>query len=243
MININDLKSVVPTEKIYDDALSPAMRQIGKSLESVAKTSRFLLAPFEFLARQHDRWEHYLGKVANKVKTEDLIEGQPQIVIPTLEGLSLAPENSLLSELFVNLLAISIDKTKQDLAHPAFPSIINQISHDEAVILYCLKKRSYKITQQSDYDAKLNLFTSRWTILDEFPSDKLNFPHHIWLYMNHLHSLNIAGTYQIGNQKIITSPTTKKQTGVYIHSKRQIMDDFGALFVNACVPDEFGDLD
>lgn len=118
------------------------MKQIGKSLESVAKTSRFLLAPFTYLATQHDRWEKRLEKVAEKVKTENLIEGHPQIIIPTIEGLSLTYENSIISELFINLLANSIDNSKQDLAHPAFPNIIKQLSHDEAVILFLLKRKT-----------------------------------------------------------------------------------------------------
>ena len=107
-MKLDDIKSIIPLDKVYEDALSPAMKQIGKSLESVAKTSRFLLAPIDYLAAQHDRWERYLKKVSEKVKDENLIEGHPQIVIPTLEGLSLTYENSLLSELFINLLANSI---------------------------------------------------------------------------------------------------------------------------------------
>lgn len=99
------------------------MQQIGQAFERVAKTSRFLLAPFDFLASQHDRWERYLKKVAAKVNDENLVEGHPQLVIPTLEGLSLTYENTLLSELFVNLLANAIDKTKQDLAHPHFQTL------------------------------------------------------------------------------------------------------------------------
>ncbi|UEG49231.1 hypothetical protein LK994_11375 [Ferruginibacter lapsinanis] len=34
----DDIKSIVPLDKVYEDSLSPAMKQIGKSLESVAKT-------------------------------------------------------------------------------------------------------------------------------------------------------------------------------------------------------------
>ncbi len=237
----DDIKNIVPLDKVYDDALSPAMKQIGKSLESVAKTSRFLLAPFTYLAAQHDRWERYLQKVANKVETENLVEGQPQIVIPTLEGLSLAQENSLLSELFINLLANSIDKTKQDLAHPAFPNIIKQISHDEAVILFLLKKKGYKIKQQSDWVEEKHLFFNKRTIEEEFPLNKLNYPNNIWLYMNHLNSLNLAGTYQVGNQDIISDPTTGRQTGVYINNERRLIE-FGWLFADACVPDNFEDL-
>ena len=234
----DDIKSIIPIDKVYEDTLSPAMKQIGKSLESVAKTSRFLLAPFSYLAAQHDRWERHLEKVSQRVNTENLVEGQPQIVIPTLEGLSLTYENTLLSELFINLLANSIDKTKQDLAHPAFPNIIKQMSHDEAVILFHLKKQSYQIKQQSDWVEEKQLFFNKRTVSDEFPLDKLTFPQHIWLYMNHLNSLNLAGTYQVGKQEIIRDKETGKQTGVYINSEKRLIE-FGWLFVDACVPDDF----
>ncbi len=237
----DDMKNIVPTEKVYDDAISPAMKQIGKALESVAKTSRFLLAPFDYLASQHDRWERHLEKVSKKVKEENLVEGHPQIVIPTLEGLSLAYENTLLAELFINLLANAIDKTKQDLAHPAFPNIIKQISHDEAVILFLLKKQNYKLREQSDWVEEKRAFFNRRTISDEFPVEKLNFPEHLGLYMNRLNSLNLAGTFQIGQQEHIMDPETDNQTGVYINSRREIID-FGVLFVNACVPDQFENL-
>lgn len=233
-----ELKTIIPVDKVYDDALSPAMKQIGKSLESVAKTSRFLLAPFDFLAKQHDRWERYLVKVSEKVEKANLIEGHPQIVIPTLEGLSLAYENTLLSEIFVNLLAISIDKTKQNFAHPAFPNIIKQLSHDEAVILFFLKKRSYKIKQKSDWDEEKYCFINKNTIFEEFPLEKLDFPQNIWLNMSHLNSLNIAGTWQVGQQETIRDEETGKQIGVYINSERRLTD-FGELFVDACIPNEF----
>lgn len=234
----SDIKSIVPLDKVYEDALSPAMKQIGKSLESVAKTSRFLLAPIDYLAAQHDRWERYLKKVSEKVKEENLIEGHPQIVIPTLEGLSLTYENTLLSELFINLLSNSIDKTKQDLAHPAFPNIIRQLSHDEAVILFYLKKRPYKVRQQSDFIEEKNLFINKRTIMEELSLDKLQFPNQIWLHMDHLNSLNLAGTWEMANYEHIYHPETKKQTGVFINNERRLTE-FGKLFVKACVPDDF----
>jgi hypothetical protein len=236
-----EIKSIIPVDKVYEDALSPAMKQIGKSLESVAKTSRFLLAPFEYLSKQHDRWERYLEKVSEKVEKENLIEGHPQLVIPTLEGLSLTYENTLLSELFINLLAISIDRTKQEQAHPAFPNIIKQLSRDEAVILFYLKKKSYKIKQKSDWIEERRIFINKETISEEFPLEKLDFPQNIWLNMNHLNSLNIAGTWQIGQQETIMDEEGKNQIGVFINSERRLTE-FGELFVNACIPNEFIEL-
>lgn len=237
-MKLDDIKSIIPVDKVYEDALSPAMKQIGKSLESVAKTSRFLLAPLDYLASQHNRWERYLEKVSERVKNENLIEGHPQIVIPTLEGLSLTYENTLLSELFINLLANSIDKSKQDLAHPAFPNIIKQLSHDEAIILFYLKKKGYKVRQQSDLNEDGTNFINKVTLEEEFPLDKLLFPENIWLHMNHLNSLNLAGTWQVGNQEYIYHPDTKKQTGVFINSERRL-DEFGELFALSCIPDDF----
>jgi Abortive infection alpha len=236
-----EIKSIIPVDKVYEDALSPAMKQLGKSLESVAKTSRFLLAPFEYLSKQHDRWERYLNKVSEKVDQKNLIEGHPQLVIPTLEGLSLTYENTLLSELFINLLVISIDKTKQEQAHPAFPNIIKQLSRDEAVLLFYLKKKSYKIKQKSDWDDKKRVFINKETIFEEFPLEKLDFPQNIWLNMNHLNSLNIAGTWQVGQQVVIMDEENKKQIGVHINSERRLTE-FGELFVKACIPDEFVEL-
>lgn len=225
------IKSIIPVDKVYDDALSPAMKQIGKVLENIAKTSRFLLAPIDYFAARHDRWERYLQKVADKVKDDDFIEGHPQIVIPTLEGLSLSYENTLLSELFINLLANSIDKTKQDLAHPAFPNIIKQLSHDEAVILFFLKKKPYR------YNLRYRLSREE-TILEEFPLEKLQYPTHMSLYMDHLKSLNIADVITTNHESIFEDD---KQIGVNTCNERRLKD-FGELFAASCVPDIFENL-
>ncbi|MNU18781.1 hypothetical protein D3C71_69880 [compost metagenome] len=233
------IKSIIPVDKIYDDALSPAMKQIGKALENLAKSSRFILAPIDYIAHQHDRWERYLQKVTDKVKNEDLIEGHPQIVIPTLEGLNLNYENTLLTELFINLLANSIDRTKQDLAHPAFPNIIKQLSHDEAVILFLLKKRSYKFNLRSDLNVEGTMVINEVTTLEEFPLDTLQFPEHLPIYMNHLDSLNIAGAF-VNNKEYIYDKNNKP-TGINSYNERRIID-FGELFVTSCVPDNFENL-
>jgi hypothetical protein len=236
-MKVDEIKSIVPVDQVYKDALSPAMKQIGKALESVAKTSRFLMAPFDYLATQHDRWQRYLQKVSEKVDVANLTEGHPQIVIPTLEGLSLTYENSLLSEMFINLLANSIDKTKQDLAHPAFPNLIKQLSHDEAVLMYYLKKKGYLVKQQADYSLGENRYFNSRVVFEEFPIEKLQFPEHIWLYSTRLHFLNLAGTYSINQTEYLTD-NFGNQVGSINTSERRL-DRFGKLFADACIPDNF----
>jgi len=235
---LEEIAKLVPTEQVYRDAAQPALKQIGASLEKVTKAARFLLAPLEYLAAQHDRWERYLERISNNVEKDNMIEGHPQIVVPALEGLSFCQEESLIAEMFVNLLSKAIDKTKLDLAHPAFAKIIQQLSSDEAIILYHLNKKPYRVKEQSDFNHSKHLFFNRRIISEEFPTASLSFPTNLWMYMDHLHSLNVAGTWQVGNQETIIDETTKDQTGVYINSDRRLTP-FGQLFCMACVPDEF----
>lgn len=238
MSGFENLKDIIPAGKLYDDLLSPSMKQIGQSLESVTKTAKFLLAPIEYAAAYRERWERYLQKVADNVKEENLIEGNPCIVVPTLEGMTLVEEDSILSEHFINLLSNSIDKTKQDLAHPAFPNLIKQLSKDEAVILFYLKKKPYSVKQQSDYFPDENMFRNKRTVYEEFPLHQLTFSDKIWFYMNHLNSLGLAGTWEFGEQEIIKDEITGIQTGVFINSRRKLTD-FGELFTKSCTPDSF----
>lgn len=238
VVVINELLKLIPADKAYEDVAQPALRELGKSLEKVIKASRFIIAPLEYLAAQHERWERYLRKVAENVDEDNLIEGHPQIIVPTLEGLCYVQEDTIISEMFVNLLSNAIDKTKQDSAHPAFPKIISQLSPDEAVVLFFLKMGKYKVTQQADYDIKTDEFASTRTIYEEFPLDKLVYPQHIGVYMDHLSSLNLAGTWQIKQQEIIKDKKTKIQTGVYIYAEHRLTE-FGRLFAEACVPKEY----
>ena len=45
-------------------------------------------------------------------------------------------DDNPLTELYLNLLARAIDKERCDEAHPAFVTIIEQMSPDEAMVMY-----------------------------------------------------------------------------------------------------------
>jgi hypothetical protein len=224
----------IPTDQIYKDLLQPAAKQVGNILENTVKVTRFVFAGIDYLATKQDRWQRYLARVSEKVEGADLIEANPQIVGPVLEGLAYCDELSLTTEMFINLLAKSVDKQTQDEAHPAFAKIIQQISHDEAVILYLLKKKSYRVDQK--WDLKGNRIENMRTTFEEFPLDKLIYSEHIWMYMEHLNSLTVAGTWKTQNDEPII--VNGIQTGGIVKSERKLTD-FGKLFAKACVPDEF----
>lgn len=105
-----------------------------------------------------------------------MVEANPQISGKVVEGIKYLEVESLLADLFANLLARAIDKERVSEAHPAFPSIISQLSPDEAVILFELSRSSFKLEQEAKFFQKENLCGPREVIYQEFPLDKLYYP-------------------------------------------------------------------
>ena len=119
------------------------MKQIGGALGDLTKTARLLLAPLSLCGIANDRFQKWCDRMRNEVKEKNMIEPEPNILIPTLSGLAINPDETLLGEMFFNILQSSIDKTKQKFLSPAFPKILEQISKDEAKILTLLKIHQY----------------------------------------------------------------------------------------------------
>jgi|TARA_B110000971_G_scaffold115823_1_gene118708 hypothetical protein len=51
---------------------------------------------------------------------------------PTLQGLAFTHKEINLKEVFLNLLATSMDNRKANVAHPAFVEIVKQLNSEEA---------------------------------------------------------------------------------------------------------------
>ncbi|OWY27325.1 DUF4393 domain-containing protein [Herbaspirillum robiniae] len=224
----------IPVEKVYDHLLGPAFREIGDAAKNGVKAARFLLAPIDYLAAQHDRWQRLLKRISEKVPEENLIEAHPQIAGTAIEGMRYLEDDNILTEMFINLLARSIDKERVNEAHPAFAKIISHMSPDEAQILKALKQKHYDLVQTAQYDKARNLFSSRQTESNTFPLDILSHSQNFFIYMDHLYSLNLAGVWQKGNQEAIHVGNV--QTAVRIRNDI-CLTPFGQLFVKACVPD------
>ncbi|MEI6268272.1 MAG: Abi-alpha family protein [Methylococcaceae bacterium] len=231
---LEDIVKVLPVEKVYDDLAAPAFKEIGEAARNTIKASRFILAPIDYLAAQHERWMNFLKRVNNKVPEANLIPAHPQLSGQVLEGLKFLEENSLLAELFLNLLARSIDKERSSEAHPAFATIISQLSPDEALMIFHLSQKERLIKQYAPYNQATDTFSPKQLLVNEFPINSLIFPQNFFMYSDHLHSLNIGGIWQHGNQESIFSENI--QVGVNITSYVRLTD-FGQLFAKACLPE------
>ncbi len=237
MTGLDDVGKAVPIAEVYRDVAQPAAREVGEALGNAAKVARFVLAPVDYLAAQHQRWKRYLERIAEKVPEEHRVEAHPQVAGPVFAGLQYVEEASINAELFLNLLARAIDRERVSEAHPAFAYLISQLSPDEALILFHLKRQRFVFRQHAVYRQESQTFEPRTTTDNEFPLHELAFPGNFGLYMDHLHSLNLAGILQDGNQKPVMEDFPPRQTGVNIQSLI-MLESFGEMFARACVPDD-----
>jgi len=232
---LDNLSKVLPFGEIYKDLLQPSVKQIGDGLESVVKTSRFIIAPFEYLGNMHDKYLNFLKKVSDRVANDELIEVHPKITGTIFENIKYLEEENILFDMFVELLANAVSKKNTSKAHPAFVQIINQLSPDEAVMIYHFKQKNYEFWEQADLDYTNNRFNNHRIIRNDFPVNILSFPDNYTMYINHLNNLQIAGVPEYKNQEPIIMGG--RQTGVKIFRKTSFLD-FGLLFSNCCVPEK-----
>lgn len=234
-----DIAQLLPLNDIYKDIAQPAAKQVGGALESTAKVARLLLAPIEFLAAQGERWQRYLQRVAEKVPEERRIEAHPQIVGPVVEDLRYVDEQSIIAELFVNLLARGIDSERVNEAHPAFVKIISQLSSDEAKMIYWLRKKRHHYTQYEAFNPDTKQVSSCKIIKNEFPSDKFTFPENFNIYLSHLDSLNLVAVFSGEfDREIVCEGSIQVPKGTFYRSYVELTS-FGKMFAEACVPEEF----
>lgn len=130
---INEAKALVP--EVYKDLAKPAVSEIG----SVAgRTVRALLAPIRgFLwgwERIEEVVEEGVKKRLEKIPEERRKSPEPEIAVPLIQALEYTAQNETLREMYINLLANSMDRAKEKVVHPSFVEIIKQMSSLDAKV-------------------------------------------------------------------------------------------------------------
>jgi hypothetical protein len=224
-------------KKIYEDGASQPIQEGSKALTDLIKAARLFTAPIQLLAAYQDRLSKYLEKVRNTVKQENQVEAPASISGPIIERLKYLEENNYLTDLYLSLLSRAIDKTRIQEAHPAFYHIIDQLSSDEAMMLYMINKEPIY------YDYTMDLYTNEENKLrfrnsvvkkDTTEKEKLAFPEHFNMYVSHLKSLDLVYWRKLNEDAIYEN---RKQTGISIKTQVKLTE-FGSLFVEACVPEK-----
>lgn len=135
---VEAVTGLVQAIPIYQDLAQPAVKQVGKALETVGKAINVALAPVGALVWGYERCQEFVStKVADRLKDvppEDIITPKPNVAGPAIEALRYTGHEEELSDLYANLLASAMDKKTASGAHPAFVEIIKQLTPDEAKI-------------------------------------------------------------------------------------------------------------
>ncbi|WP_165405340.1 Abi-alpha family protein [Bradyrhizobium genosp. SA-3] len=247
MANEVDLASAVATELVkqipikeaYHDGLSPAMQETGSALADFVKTLRLALAPLQFTAALQDRYVAFLDRSVRNVPQEQRILPAPQIAGPILEAIKYEPEDTLITEMYNELLSKAFDRQMADRAHPAFAPLIKQLSKDEAVILRTIHDKllnndHYKFQFTDDYDGATNRFFNRKIEVDELPRHELRSPDNVHIYIEHLDKLGLASVLQFKNAEPLFAGGAA-QTGSRTFARYQLTA-FGLEFMKAVRP-------
>ena len=136
---INAVAGLAQAIPVYQDALQPAAKEIGKSLEVAAKVVGIALAPLKGMVWGYEKIEGFItesvGKRLKNTNAENIITPAANIVGPAIEALKFSGEDINLRELYANLIANAMDKATSLNVHPAFVEIIKTISGDEALVM------------------------------------------------------------------------------------------------------------
>jgi hypothetical protein len=136
---VNAIVEIAKAVPVYQDAVQPAAREVGKGLQTVAKAVNMALTPLAILVWGYDQIRMFVeARVTEKLRDvppERIVSPSPTIAGPVLEALRFAGHEPTLRELYANLLATSLDSSTALQAHPAFVEIIKSLSPDEARVL------------------------------------------------------------------------------------------------------------
>ncbi|MPM11636.1 hypothetical protein SDC9_57984 [bioreactor metagenome] len=136
---IDTVTGLVKAIPVYNDAIQPAAKEIGKSLTTVSKAINVALAPISVLIWGYEKISVFINqRLVEKLRhipEDNIVTPDPSVVGPALEALRFSGNNEILRELYANLIATSMDKATILNAHPGFVEIIKNMTADEALIL------------------------------------------------------------------------------------------------------------
>ncbi|MBC5839631.1 DUF4393 domain-containing protein [Flavobacterium muglaense] len=145
---LNEAKAL--TSEVYKDIAKPALQEVG----SVAgRTVKALLFPIRGMLWGWEQIEiiveEGVKKKFEKIPEERRKSPEPEIAVPLLQALTYTAQNETLREMYINLLANSMDKDKEKVVHPSFVEIIKQMNTLDAKVFE-------KISQSFHYQRIIN---------------------------------------------------------------------------------------
>ncbi|CAN1507891.1 Protein of unknown function DUF4393 [Paracoccaceae bacterium] len=120
-----------------------AAQSLARSARTIATTLEVCLLPFAAITFGYAKAKSYfenefasdLNKKLESLPPDSIIEPKALLAAPIVQGLGLSIEEPSLKEMYLNLLASTMDSRDPEKAHPSFASIIGQLTPDEAAFI------------------------------------------------------------------------------------------------------------
>ena len=258
---VDAVTGVAKAVPVYQDVVQPAAQELGKALQTIAKSVHVVLAPVSALVWGYDQIKEFVStKVSERLRNvplENIITPKPNVAGPALEALRYTGHESLLSDLYANLLAASMDKSVSHGAHPAFVEIIKQLTPDEAklVALFVGERSLPLINLRWEYKPNPEGNSGGKDILISFShlgtAVGCEFPHMTPTYIDNLCRLGLAdiptmkmyttkGAYDALESdpivKALIAEIEKNESIQHIIERKFLrVTEFGKQFANICV--------
>ncbi|WP_279025113.1 Abi-alpha family protein [Gibbsiella quercinecans] len=246
-----DLIKSVPKDvwvQLYNDAPRPMLQQFGKLGEHIVKTLRLVTLPIQCTAYFQDKIDRGFAKALKSIPEERRTIPPEGLSLEIAEKLKYHDCDTLIGDLYVDLLSASMDKEKSRQAHPAFLPIIGQLSSDEAFFLlrlsenrpsvYVRKKDNWDLVRKEDRDSLLkdvvfNIDGVKIKLVDlALKPEEYYYPENLYIYIEHLNKLGLleySNTYSNEN----SNEWRKFRSGEYDMWFVQ-QTKFGRMFFECC---------
>ena len=240
--------------EVYKDIFKPAAQELG----TVAKRSaKALLSPLRVCLWSLEKFEAFIVDGVNK-RFENIPEEQrkppdPEIAVPLIQSLSYTTQNKTLREMYLNLLANSMNTAMDKSVHPSFVEIIKQLSSPEAeLLLYLSNSESYPevCTHNSHESVEVGVYSigsdiKSHKVKEEFFNVCTKFKTKLDINsaldnFRRLQILDIeTNTKQTFESESPISLTVNKNININItHIEKLYFTSFGIKFVEICVNDK-----
>ena len=129
--------------EVYKDAASPAVKEVGNV---AGRSVKALLAPIRGFLWCWERIEEYVEKEVQKrlerIPDNQIKSPDPEIAVPLLQSLTYTAQNETLREMYIALLANSMDKCKENIVHPSYVEVIRKMNRLDALLFEKLSTMS-----------------------------------------------------------------------------------------------------
>lgn len=119
-------------------ALTPSAEELGKGLVTIARTINLALEPLAGVIWGYEKIKaHVIEGLVKRFadKPESIIKPRLNVVGPLIESMKFTAQEETLREMYINLLASSMDAENVNGVHPSYVEVIRQLTADEAKII------------------------------------------------------------------------------------------------------------